>query len=285
MGGLWPARRTLAATRPRMKRSDLRSTFVDAGLAILREEGLGGGADALTLKRVRDRVEATTGIRTTNASIIGRIWANQYEFQTDVLERLAADESNAEVEATVEDVAPVLAAMDPSSEASRRSTMREVCRLSAASNSRALRRSTDWALWVGVLAVTASGTPGSDTALERRRRIDTALEQSFRAVTERMQMIYEAGMDFVGYRVRPGLTVRQFTVAVAALAEGCVLRERVDAASMNGIMRPTGPGGELQEWTLFGVALEALSSEFFELDPEWAPPVVDAGSAAGSRDH
>jgi hypothetical protein len=40
---------------------------------------------------------------------------------------------------------------------------------------------------------------------------------------------------------------------------------------MNGIMRPTGPDGEEQEWTLFGLALEALAYEFFELDPDWVP--------------
>jgi hypothetical protein len=88
-------------------------------------------------------------------------------------------------------------------------------------------------------------------------------------------------MDFVGYRIRPGLTVRQFTIAVAALAEGCVLRERVDSASMNGIRRPTGPDGEDQIWTVFGLALEALSNEFFELDPDWVPSVIDADSVSG----
>jgi hypothetical protein len=264
-----------------MKRDELRAMFVEAGLAILHEEGLGGGADMLTFKRVRERVESTMGIRTTNASIIGRIWANQYEFQTDVLEIIAADESNSEVEATMEDLAPVLAHMDPSSEESRRSTMREVCRRSAAANSRALRQSTDWALWVGVLAVTAAGAPTGGAPTARRLRLEAALEQSFHAVTQRMERIYKAGMDFVGYRIRPGLTVRQFTIAVAALAEGCVLRERVDSASMNGIRRPTGPDGEDQIWTVFGLALEALSNEFFELDPDWVPSVIDADSVSG----
>jgi hypothetical protein len=247
--------------------------FIEAGLAILHEEGLGGGPDTLTFKRVRERVESTMGIRTTNASIIGRIWANQYEFQTDVLEIIASDESNSEVEATMEDLTPVLAGMDPESEESRRSTMREVCRLSAAANSRALRRSTDWALWIAVLAVTAVGVPAAGAPTERHLRLEAALEQSFNAVTQRMERIYKAGMDFVGYRIRPGLSVRQFTIAVAALAEGCVLRDRVDAASMNGIVRPTGPDGEDQVWTVFGLALEALSNEFFELDPDWVPAV------------
>jgi hypothetical protein len=46
---------------------------------------------------------------------------------------------------------------------------------------------------------------------------------------------------------------------------------------MEGILRPTGPGGELQVWTLFGVGLEALVDQFFVLDPDVvAPEVVPA---------
>ena len=151
--------------------------------------------------------------------------------------------------------------------------MREVCRLSAAANTRALGTSTDWLLWIGIWAVTAVGA-----APERRRRVEAALEQAYEAVTERMEEVYRAGMNFVGYRLRPGLTLRQFTIAAAALAEGCVLRDRVDAAHMNGIKRPTGPDGEEEEWTLFGLALEALAAQFFELDPDWTPTMIGTES-------
>ena len=67
------------------------------------------------------------------------------------------------------------------------------------------------------------------------------------------------------------LTVRQFTVSVGALIEGCALRH-VGAEDLTLIERPTGPGGVIQEWTLFAVGLEALSHQFFELDPDWVPP-------------
>ncbi len=260
----------MATERPRLSRNELRELFIEAGRGILREEGVGAGGDSLTFKRARERVEAETGIRVTNASLIGRIWIDQFDYQTDVLAAAAADDSASEIADTLADLAPVLMNMNPSSEESRRSTMREVCRISTASNTRALRQSTDWLIWIGIWAITAVG--GSP---DRRSRIDAALEQSYQAVTERMEGIYQAGMDFIGYRVRPGLTVRQFTIAVAALAEGCVLRDRVDSKHMNGIIRPTGPDGEEQEWSLFGLALDALSSAFFELDPEWSTPGVD----------
>jgi hypothetical protein len=249
--------------------------FIGAGIAILREEGLGAGGDQLTFKRVSERIEAETGRRVTNASVIGRIWENQFDFQTDVLATIAADDGAANIAVTMEDIGPILEKMDPDSPESREWTMHEVCRVSAASNSKALTQSTDWSLWVGIWAITAVGS-----APERRRRVEEAAERAYLAVTDRMEGIYLAGMAFTGYRVRSGLTVRQFTIANAALAEGCALRERVDAAHMNGILRPTGRDGEDQEWTLFGVALQALADQFFELDPDWTP----AGRGADVED-
>jgi hypothetical protein len=269
----------MAERRPRLSRDKLYDLFIKAGWDILREEGLGAGGETLTLKRVRERVESDTGIQVTNASLIGRIWENQSDYQTDVLATIAAHYGTSEIEDTIDSLTPVLTSMDPSSEESRRSTMREVCRVSAAANTTALRYSTDLSLWFGIWAVTAVGS-----APERRRRIESALEQSYEKVTERMEGIYTAGLDFVGYRARPGLTIRQFTIAAAALAEGCVLRDRVDSAHMNGIMRPTGPGGEEQEWTLFGLALDALAQQFFELDPDWAVTAVDSPSASAVLD-
>ena len=269
----------MAAERRRLSQGQFRDLCIEAGWMILRDEGLGAGGEALTLKRVRERVEADTGIRVTNASIIGRIWENQFDYQTDVLAAVAGHHGTREVEDTLEAVAPVLAGMDGSSDQSRRFTMREVCRVTTAANTLALRHSTDLKLWFGIWAMSAVGS-----APERRRRIESALEQSYEAVTEHMERIYQAGLDFVGYRVRDGLTLRQFTVAAAAMADGCVLRDRVDTANMNGLMRPTGPRGELQEWTLFGLTLDALSAQFFELDPDWVRAGGDSTSFARSRE-
>jgi hypothetical protein len=261
----------MAPRRPRLSHDELHRLFIQAGRDLLREEGLGAIGQTLTFKRVSERVAEETGIRVTNASLIGRVWENQFDYQTDVLATIAADDSRTEIAATVTATVPALRHMDPTSLESRRWTMREVCRMSATANTNALARSTDWLLWIGIWAVSAVGT-----APERQKRIESALEQAYRAVTDHMEAVYRAGMEFVGYRVRAPLTVRQFTIAVAALAEGCVLRMRVDAAHMKGIVRPTGPQGEDQEWTLFGLALEALADAFFELDPEWSPSAFDA---------
>ena len=39
-------------------------------------------------------------------------------------------------------------------------------------------------------------------------------------------------------------------------------------------MRPTGPDGAMEEWTLVGVGLEALVHQFLEIDPDWSVPTA-----------
>jgi len=272
----------MANRRPQLHREETRALFIEAGRAILKENGLGAGGDVLTLKRARDRVEADFGVRFVNASLIGRIWKDQFDYQTEVLATIAADDSVSEIEDSLDRVTSMLANLDVRSEASRRWSLQEMCRVVSAVHLDTLRGSTDWALWIGILATTAVGSVPS-----RQQRIDAALRKSYADVTTQMEAIYTSLLEFIGFRVRSGLTVRQFAIAAAALTEGCVLRDRVDPVEMNGIVRPTGPFGADQEWTLFGLALHGLAEQFFVLNSEWEHehavllPTADTEGAAG----
>src|SRR5665213_329984 len=94
----WAQRSGIGARRipvqsTRRSREELRTTLVEEGLAILLAEGLEAGSRNLTFKRVFDRVEAKSGLRITNASVIKRIWENQADFQADVLVTIARGEA------------------------------------------------------------------------------------------------------------------------------------------------------------------------------------------------
>jgi hypothetical protein len=250
----------------RHSREELRELLLETGRAMLREEGLSSGAEALTFKRVFERVEKERGIRLTNASVIRRVWDNLADFQTDVLIAVARGSSDEEIEFAIGAAGPALRNLDVTTPESREAALVELCRVGGAVSSKAVLQSTNWPLSIGVWALSATGQP-----TEERRKIGEALLSGFEAYTERIEALYAAMVSFLGLRLREPFTLHDFFVAEDSLSEGYGLRNRVDAGARKVILRPTGPGGEDQEWTIFAVALEALVRQFFEPDPDWPP--------------
>jgi hypothetical protein len=264
-------------SRPRRRtKEEIRDLVMEAGRSILVEEGLGVGAGDLTFKRAFERVEATTGERLTNASVIRRVWENQAEFQTDVLAAVAASgDTNGELATTVEAVAPLFEVLDRSSPEARLRSITAVCRVAGDAAFRSMVDSRAWSLWVGVWVLSATSSP-----TERGERLRLALVEGYEVDTRQWSEMHGGLAAHLGLRLRETFTLRQFTVAVGALVEGCALRQ-IGADDLAPIDRPTGPGGSIERWSLFAVGLEALAHQFFELDPEWVLP--DDPSAVGGR--
>lgn len=257
------AAKAKAKRGPRRSRTELRDLLLRAGTDLLLQEGLASGAEHLTFKRVLDKL-ASEGIRITNASIIGRVWDSQADFQTDVLVSVAED-TVAELDTTVQALAEVLKEVDVSTLEHRWEAVRELCRRGGAANLDAMVTSRIWPLWIGAWSVVTSG-PRSDSS----KQIEQALLRSYDEVTRAHERLYTSLIELCGFRLRQPYTVRQITVAVSALAEGCALRDRVDTDSVRRINRASGPGGSEQEWTLFSVGIEALAHQFLEPDPDWS---------------
>ncbi len=249
----------------RRSRAELRALLIDAALEVLRRDGLGTGAEQLTFKRVFERVAATTGIRVTNASVIGRIWDSQAEFQSAVLAAVAAEELSGQERTVLAATARFVATADRSTPAARRATLREIMRLAAEANLAGAASSHGWATVTGIWALVsgAGGTGVTDP-------IRDALRTSYGSLEARSDAATESLMSYLGLRLRPPLDVRQFTTALIALVQGCALRDRA-AEGMRGLELPTGPGGALQPWTVLGVGMDALADQFFDLDPDWVP--------------
>jgi hypothetical protein len=252
--------------RPRHSREELRKLLLETGRTILREDGLGTGAEALTFKRVFDRVDDDTGIRLTNASVIRRVWENQAEFQVDVLVAIALGDYDEDVDVAIDYIRPILANLDRSSPESRAQAMRELCRVGGGANAQAVRQSSNLPSWIGVWALAASG--GS---FEYRKKIEDALLAGSEVFTRRIERLYSAMISYLGFRLREDFTLHQFVVAADALSQGYGLRDRIDGSINEQIVHRTGPNGETQEWTLFAVAFEGLILQFMEIDPDWEP--------------
>jgi len=251
---------------PRRARAELRELVLDAGMAILAEEGLRTGAD-LTFKRVFARVEADTGIRLTNASVIRRVWADQADFQSEIMARVVAGANEVgQLAAALDLLAPLLMTFDVATPEARWAALVEVARLAGqvAISSRVGTR--NWELWVGVWVVTVTN-PGTKSDPKLRQALADGLEET----GEAWDQLFHSIMGQLGLRLRRGLTLRQLTESTGAMAAGYALRQASrDEAQV--FARPTGPGGRDQEWTLLGIGLEALGMQFLEIDPGWEPP-------------
>lgn len=253
-----------AARGPKRSKEEIRSLLLHTGRQLLRDQGLGTGAGALTFKRVFDRVEADTGIRLTHASVIRRVWQSQADYQADVLVALVADESAFEIDRTLEAVTPLVEAVDRSTPEARWRALAEFVRVGGAANQQALHRSDQWSTWLGVWAVTAR--PGAP----EQARVAAALVERYRYITDRYEAVYSAMAALLGFRLRQPLTIRQFTVVAGALTEGYAVRGRIDPSVHDPVVPYTAssPG---EEWTLYALALHALARRFLEIDPDWRP--------------
>jgi hypothetical protein len=248
--------------KPRLSRSELRTLVLEAGRAILLGEGIETGTDNLTFKRVFEHVGRTEGIQLTNASVIRRVWENQADFQADVLSAIARDVERPEVEETLHAVHTFLDGFDLSTPELRMGAMRELCRLVGAASSESLQNSPNWPLWISVVAMATTSSPS-----ERRSRVQSALRDGYVSITEFWEASTEGFMAYLGLRFREPWTLRQYTITSTALSEGYALRQYIEGG-LDSFMRPTGPDGELQEWTLFGAAMEVLAVQCVEPDPD-----------------
>jgi hypothetical protein len=251
--------------RKRQPRGELHDLLLNAGREVVQQGGIQTAPSNLTFKQVFERVESMTGRHVTNASVIGRIWENQADFQADVLVAIAQDEERTEVDLTLQAVSAVLSEVDLTTVESRLYALQELCRVGGAASSGTIARSPSWSLWISVLTIATT-----TSNLEQQKRIGAALANGYEAMTETWEGIYGWLLDFLGFRMREPRTIRQLTVAVTALNEGYSLREHVDGG-IEQFLLPTGRNGEDQEWSLFGAGLEALAHRFIEPDPGFTP--------------
>ena len=249
----------------RRSREELRTTLVEEGRAILLTEGLEAGSRNLTFKRVFDRVEAKSGLRITNASVIKRIWENQADFQADVLVTIARGEAR-RARVSGQRVVTMLTEFDMASPESRSHALREVCRTEGNASSAAIDESANWQLWIGVIAMaTSAASP------ELQARIKAAIAEEYESVTRFWSGSFTALTRLLGFRVRPPWSMDHFSTAAIAFAEGCALRQMA-SGDVDMVVRRTGPDGEDQEWSPYATGMEAFVNLYLEPDPEFRPP-------------
>jgi hypothetical protein len=230
---------------------------------MLLDEGLSCGAEHITFKRVFDQIEATDSIRITNASVIGRIWRDQADFQREVLMTAALKAPRLEIDKTLALVDEVLTGIDLSTPAARATALRDLIRFGGNSNFALLTHSESWRMWIALWSLHIAETSANPDA-----EISEVLTASYRATTDDYVAIFSTIFDRIGYRVIAPFSVEDFVVEIASVAEGLAIRETFEGTTRRTVELPTGADGELEEWNLFGIAVDALASRLLEpVDP------------------
>ena len=251
-------------SRPRRSREELHDLVLTAGREVLLSEGLGTGAEHLTFKRVLAHLEATQGIRVTNASVIRRIWDNQEEFQLEVVRSILDAQGDAEVDVSSQALDEAMANIDVSSPEARRASLAELIRTSCAAfldTASGSEASIKMALGT---YITANGLAGGDSPLvEQFRQINGRL-------TDRYEQLYEAGLAVCGWRIRDGFSLHDASVTLSALAEGVVMRMMVEPEVNHTVVQVRPSDGAEVEWSLLAIGMNALVDYYAEPDPDWA---------------
>ena len=194
------------------------------------------------------------------------MWVDQAEFQSEIMARVVAGTNEVgQLGAALDLLAPLLVTLDVSTPEARWAALVEIARLAGQVAIQTRVGTRDWELWVGVWVVTVTN-PGNKSDPKLRQALAEGLEET----GEAWDQLFGTIMSRLGLRLRPGLTLRQLTESTGAMAAGYALRQ-ASRDEDQVFERPTGAGGELQEWTLLGIGLEALGIQFLEIDPGWVP--------------
>ena len=266
-----PPRDYPGARQPRVRRTreELRAIVLGAGREVLLSEGLGSGAEHLTFKRVLAHVEATQGIRITNASVIRRIWDNQEQFQLEVIRSIVDEQGDRELVAAGAAFDAALSLLDVSTPELRRASLGELIRVSCAGYL-ASASTSDATIQMALATYISANlhTSAGSALVEPFRRTNDRL-------TEEYVALYRVGLGLVGFRVAPDRSIEDAASVVSALAEGVLMRMVAEPGVLATISLVRPMDGSTVEWSLLAVGMNAIVDFFIEPDPDWSPPPQD----------
>lgn len=257
----------------RLKRSELRELLLDAGVELLREEGMELGLGRLTFPRVFDRIETATGRRITGASVYERLWATQSAYQWEALAALI-DRADVVDPRTQRHVARLLARADVGTPEARLMCLRELCRAVVERHVMGSTSRPEYRIVLAAVAgVATRDDPDGAPDAASVERVRDALSSYLEREADFFHELYMTIGSALGLRTIAPLELRQFVLAVGALGEGLALRLNYFPEYGHPIMAPPrARDGEPEVWSLAGFGVEAIVHAMIELDPDWPGP-------------
>ncbi len=241
------------------KAADSKAQLIAAGRELLAERGLAPGLSRVTLNDAIER----SGIPRSSAYRLYSGGPGPLEsFRVALLESLSADHLDRDntwgsVDGVIEQHTDDLDGDDPVRMAT---ALREVIRVGVSSNIQ------DWIGSIGFYVVAstmvAASSPGTDSGADLE-----LLQGGEDQLLKNIIPVYKSIADMVGLRLRSGLDWETFARVITSAVDGVALRHVIDPSLM-AIERPTGPDGEIQEWTSAAVLFESMVYAYTEPDPK-----------------
>lgn len=226
---------------PRRSGEQTRSLLIETGIAMLLERGATAGVSHIRLQEVVRRAGLTTGAAY-------RLWADQDAFHHDLAVSAAGWRGDDPSDVTLSRIRGLVDRHVPMMEIVRQGALAHVESFEQGDRERAGTSRT----FLVALALRATSATWDD--------LRTASSSRHADSISRFAELYGQMMRAYGMRMRPNLTLHQFTLAMAALGEGFAL-QAIQGVSHPRVLRPV-PEGVGEKWTLFGVSVWALVESY-----------------------
>lgn len=241
---------------PKYSPEELRDRLITSARRALRERGPGCGLDAVTLDEAISEAEVPRGsayqlwqhetltpqvaFRQAVAHDILRSYNDRGRDVIAVMKKSLDDHSSL-LDGTLEE---------------RRWAFSQVTRTVINQSFEQLTSSREWRVYNALRAAMLGKAPRLPFAID-------AIERGERQLVDSVAEVTKTVADTHGFRLRAPFTMEDFVEAVLMMTEGAGTRLQSSEQGRT-ISRPTGPDGEMQEWTLVAVGVEALIEAFFE---------------------
>lgn len=272
------------APKSRIARSELRDLLLDTGVELMTESGVRPGIDHLTYRAVFSRVEERTGRRITAASVYDRLWANQAEFQWDVLATLIERANVVDARSRLQ-IEAIAGAADYSSPAGRWAALADICRSAVSRHVTESALHPPQQIVTATMAALAASEPKEEVDAQSVERVEAAIGVYLENQASFYLEVYSLVGFYLGLRLKDDLDLRQFVLVVHALADGIATRlpyfpEYADPVRLPDDSDHTPPS------SLAGLGVYAIAELMLEIDPDWSPdrleqpwPGIDGGAA------
>lgn len=245
--------------RPRLSRDEARTALLAAGKRLLVARGLDTGLGLVTLNDaiVESGVPRASAYRVYAEDDIDPQVAFRIELLTSYIEGDPL-QSRREVAQAIAD--ETLAEFDTTDPRKLAAALREIIRVGAGDNLASLSADPNWKIIGPSLAVTGL----SDWAPEE---LVAAHRGAVMASIEAFTPLYKVLGKACGLRLTQPFTWEMMGLFAAQVAATVTFHSKC-FPELQEIMRPTGPGGELQPWSQNAILVEGIVRLVSEPDPD-----------------